>query len=227
MSSTEDTLIGGAQRPYRRAPGALEVLLVRHGAYARGDDLGADELFQGFADPPLNQLGRDQADLVAERLASEAFDTVFTSTLQRTSQTAAPLLARTAKEAVALDELREIYLGDFDGQEFERQRAVGNPLVSAILERERWDQVPGAERMEDFAVRVRQGLDRVAHETGGDAKALAFVHSGVIAELCAQITGSRRFAFIASENTSVTSLVRYPTGRWELRSFNDTAHLPR
>jgi probable phosphoglycerate mutase len=47
----------------------------------------------------------------------------------------------------------------------------------------------------------------------------------VIGELCRQATGSRPFAFVHSDNCSVSRLVVLPDGRWLLRSFNDTAHL--
>ena len=38
-------------------------------------------------------------------------------------------------------------------------------------------------------------------------------------------TDSRPFAFIHSDNCSITRLVVLGDGRWLLRSFNDTAHL--
>jgi probable phosphoglycerate mutase len=55
--------------------------------------------------------------------------------------------------------------------------------------------------------------------------AAAFVHGGVIAELCRQATGSRPFAFLHADNASITRLVALADGRRLLRSFNDTAHL--
>jgi probable phosphoglycerate mutase len=47
----------------------------------------------------------------------------------------------------------------------------------------------------------------------------------VIAEACRQVTGSQAFAFLYAENGSITRLVRMPSERWALISFNDTAHL--
>jgi probable phosphoglycerate mutase len=79
--------------------------------------------------------------------------------------------------------------------------------------------------MEDFAERVRSGIDRVVERTGPGRVAAAVVHGGVIGEACRQATESRPFAFVHSDNGSLTRLVVLDGGRWLLRSFNDTSHL--
>jgi probable phosphoglycerate mutase len=47
----------------------------------------------------------------------------------------------------------------------------------------------------------------------------------VIGQLCRQATDSRPFAFVHSDNGSISRLVVFDDGRWLLRSFNDIAHL--
>jgi 2,3-bisphosphoglycerate-dependent phosphoglycerate mutase len=79
--------------------------------------------------------------------------------------------------------------------------------------------------MDAFSERVLGGLEQIAHTIGPDATAIAVLHGGVIAEACHQATGSRPFAFLYAENASITRLLRLPSGRWALRSFNDVAHL--
>jgi hypothetical protein len=54
---------------------------------------------------------------------------------------------------------------------------------------------------------------------------VAFVHGGVIAEICRQITRSEPFAFLQSDNGSISRVVRLSDGSWVLLSFNDTSHL--
>jgi probable phosphoglycerate mutase len=81
--------------------------------------------------------------------------------------------------------------------------------------------------MEEFAARVARGVDAVIERAGPDASVVAVVHGGVIGELCHQATGSRPFAFVHADNTSISRLVALPDGRRLLRSFNDTAHLVR
>jgi 2,3-bisphosphoglycerate-dependent phosphoglycerate mutase len=47
----------------------------------------------------------------------------------------------------------------------------------------------------------------------------------VIGELARQATSSRPFAFVHSDNCSITRLVVFADGRRLLRSFNDVSHL--
>jgi broad specificity phosphatase PhoE len=88
-----------------------ELLLVRHGE----TDWNRERRFQGHADPPLNDAGREQAHELAESLAREGIDAIYTSDLQRARETAEILAARFGSEVVALRELREIDVGDWQG----------------------------------------------------------------------------------------------------------------
>jgi broad specificity phosphatase PhoE len=88
-----------------------ELLLVRHGE----TDWNRDRRFQGHADPPLNEKGRRQARALAEELAGGAIDIVYTSDLARARETAEIVAARLDTEVVALRELREIDVGEWQG----------------------------------------------------------------------------------------------------------------
>jgi probable phosphoglycerate mutase len=52
----------------------------------------------------------------------------------------------------------------------------------------------------------------------------AFTHGGVIGQALALASGSRPFAFLGAENTSISRVV-VAGDRWIVRGFNDTAHL--
>src|SRR5262249_44838686 len=121
-------------------------------------------------------------------------------------------------------ELREVFLGDWESQ-YTHRVANRDPLVERIESEQRWDVIPGAEDADHFRARVSTGIDRVLAETGPGATAAVFAHGGVISEVCSIATGSRRLAFLFSENTSVTELARLRGDRWMLRSFNDVRHL--
>jgi probable phosphoglycerate mutase len=183
------------------------------------------ESVEGQSDPPLAPEGELQARAVAERLAAERFDGLFVTTLQRTSQTAAPLATLTGLEPVVVPELREVGLGEWEGGELRIRAAKRDPKFFEVIEAERWDVIPGAEAAEQFAERVRKGLQRVVAAVGPGAGAIAVVHGGVIGELARQATSSRPFAFVHADNCSITRLVVFADGRQLLRNFNDTAHL--
>jgi probable phosphoglycerate mutase len=214
------------QRGFVPPPDAVEVLLVRHGASEAavpGEPFAL--ALDGRGDPPLSAEGRRQAEAVARRLAAEPLSALFVTPLRRTSETAAPLAAASGLEPVVVPGLAEVYLGDWEGGELRIRAANGDPLLARMLEEQRWDVIPNAEPMEEFAQRVRAGLDELLAAAGPGALVAAFVHGGVIGELCRQATDSRALAFAQADNGSLTRLVVLADGRWLLRSFNDTAHL--
>jgi probable phosphoglycerate mutase len=213
------------QRAWALPDDATEVLLVRHGASQAAVPGEPFELLEGHADPPLAPEGEAQAQAVGARLAADPPDALFVTTLRRTAQTAAPLVAATGLEPAVVADLREINLGAWEGGELRIRSANGDPLVAEIYEQQRWDVIPGAEPMDAFAARCRAGLLEVVRRTGLGRRAAAVVHGGVIGELCRQATGAPPLAFVHAENTSISRIVVFADGRWLLRSFNDTAHL--
>ena len=213
------------QRGFTLPPGATEIVLVRHGASQPAVPGVPFPLLDGHGNPALAPEGEEQAIYVAERLATEGLAGLFITPLRRTAQTAEPLAAVLGLEPVVVPDLREVFLGEWDGGEFRIRMAEGDPIaIQAVIE-ERWELIPGAETTEGFALRVRAGIEAVAAAAGPDVTVAAIVHGGVIGEVCRQATESRPFAFIHADNGSLTRLVILPGGRWLLRSFNDTAHL--
>jgi 2,3-bisphosphoglycerate-dependent phosphoglycerate mutase len=213
------------QRRFAPPPGTTEVVLVRHGASAAAVPDEPFDLLDGHADPPLAPEGHEQAAALAERLAEEGAAGLFVTPLRRTQETAAPLAERLGLEPVVVPDLREVMLGDWEGGRLRIHAAEGDPLFFRMLEAERWDVIPGAEPMDAFAERVRRGLETIVDTVGPDARAIAVVHGGVIGELCRQATASRPFAFVHSDNCSITRLAVLSPERWLVHRFNDTAHL--
>ena len=212
------------QRDYSRPPEAVEILLVRHGASQAAVEGQPFELLEGQADPPLSPEGEDQARRVAAFLAGEPLQALFITPLQRTAQTAAPIAEATGLHPVVVPELREIHLGELDGGAFRIALHDGNPIIAEVFEQERWDVIPGAERMEDLAERTRAGIDWIVANVSAGSTVAAVVHGGVIGELCRQATGSSTFAFVRADNCSITRLIVFPDGRWWVRSFNEGGH---
>ena len=213
------------QRPFTPPPDATEVVLVRHGASAAAVPDEPFPLIGGHSDPPLAPEGHEQAAAVCARLVAERVAGVFVTPLRRTAQTAAPMCARTGVEPTVIEDLREVQLGELEGGEYRIRAAQGDPLIRRVFTEQRWDVIPGAEPMYALAHRVRAGIAAIVAAVGPGAVAAAFLHGGVIGELCRQATGSRPLAFVHVDNGSISRLVVFRSGRWLLRSFNDTTHL--
>lgn len=87
------------------------VYLARHGQ----SDWNAEGRWQGNADRPLTELGRQQAQELAERLASVPLEAVYSSDLRRARETAEPVAARQGLEVQTRAELREVDVGSWSG----------------------------------------------------------------------------------------------------------------
>jgi probable phosphoglycerate mutase len=92
-----------------------------------------------------------------------------------------------------------------------------------MREEERWDAVPGGEPADQIATRVRRGIERIAADHP-DQRVAVFTHGGVIGQILADAAASRPFAFVGSDNGSLSEVVVTPQ-RWVIRSYNDTSHL--
>jgi probable phosphoglycerate mutase len=211
------------QQRFEPPPGALDLLLVRHGQSEAYQDGRPFALVGGHGDPPLSELGEQQARQLAVRLSTAGIAAIYVTSLQRTAQTAAPLTAKVGLDPLIESDLREVNLGEWEGGEFRKMVATDNPVAQRMLAEERWDLIPGAEPAAEFAARVRAAIDRLAAANPGQRVA-AFTHGGVIGQALSLATGSRPFAFVGAENASISRLVI--TGdRWIVRGYNDTAHL--
>jgi 2,3-bisphosphoglycerate-dependent phosphoglycerate mutase len=211
------------QTPFAPPPGSLDLLLVRHGAsapWAPGRDF---PLVDGHGDPELSPQGIEQAGKVAERLAGEAIDAIYVTTLRRTRETAAPLARRTGLQPRVESDLREVGLGEWEGGVFRQKVADADPVAAEMFRLERWSVIPGGEDDEAFAARVRGAVMRIA-AAHPDQRVVAVTHGGVIGSVLQQASRSRGFAFANSDNASISQIV-VVGDRWIVRRFNDTAHL--
>jgi 2,3-bisphosphoglycerate-dependent phosphoglycerate mutase len=211
------------QHRFTLPPGATEILLVRHGESAPAREDRPFPLVDGQGDPPLAEIGEEQAVLVADRLAHEDLDGLYVTTLCRTGQTAAPLAKRLGVTPSIEPGLREVMLGEWEGGLFRIRVAERDPVAIQMFMQERWDVIPGAESTEAFADRVREAITRLAAKHT-DRRIAVFTHGGVIGQVVAMASGARPFAFIDADNASITQLVVWGD-RWLIRRFNDTAHL--
>jgi probable phosphoglycerate mutase len=155
------------QRPFQLPSGATEVILIRHGSARHWTPEQPIDLIDGHSDPELTELGRSQAQAVARRLGDTDPAAVFVTPLRRTQETAGPLAQRLGIEPVVLTELREVYLGEWEGQ-LNHRVAADEELTRTVFAAERWDVIPNAEPMEEFSARVTQGMERLVAAAGPD-----------------------------------------------------------
>lgn len=204
-------------------PGSTDVLLVRHGESGSMVGGAPMSLTDGQGDPPLAPRGAAEAELVGARLARQDIGAIYTSPLRRCVETAEPLARALGITPRVEPDLREVFMGEWEGGLYRKKFAEQDPLALRMLAEQRWDVIPGAEPAGEFSQRVRSVLTRIAAAHVGERMAV-FTHAGVIGEALAQASGAEPFAFIGPNNASISQLVVTPD-RWVVRRFNDASHL--
>jgi probable phosphoglycerate mutase len=211
------------QTRFQRPPGATEILLVRHGESRAATPDDPFPLVDGHGDPELHPNGREQARLIGERLRHQPISAIYVSNLRRTAETAAPLAACLGLEPVVDPDLREVFLGEWEGGLLRIKAHENDPIYQRVHLEERWDVIPGGESHDTLNARLTRALGRIAARHP-DELVVAVVHGGVIAHILAHATGARPFAFAGADNGSISHIVM-TDGRIVVRRFNDSSHL--
>jgi broad specificity phosphatase PhoE len=158
------------------------LLLARHGE----TDWNRENRFQGRADPPLNEAGREQARELAARLAREPLAAVFTSPLQRAAETADIVAAKRGLRVLAESGLLEIDVGSWSGltrAEIEQRFPDGYRRWLELASG--WDD---GESYEELGQRVVPTLIRIGAAHDG-VPVLVVTHSGPIRAAVAAAEG--------------------------------------
>jgi len=220
----------------------MELVLVRHAQPEWSRDRTAR------VDPGLTERGREQADLVAGRLARDPYDRLLVSTAARARETAAPL--HDLVPAVGPEErdwLHEIRVpGHWEGTP---QDEVDLAFREArVRDREDWwDGLPGGESFRDFHARVTAGLDAelatlglARHEDGLwrlpdrlPRRIVLVAHGGtnsvVLGHLLNLAPEPWEWERFACDHASVTRLSTSAIASghiFSLQRFSDVGHLP-
>jgi broad specificity phosphatase PhoE len=150
----------------------MRVLLLRHGQ----STWNAERRWQGWADPPLSELGREQARWAASALATVGFGAVVASDLRRARETAEVVADELGLGAVEIEAgLRERNVGAWSGLTTEEIEARWPGQLDA-WRAGRLETIPDGEG--DISERVMAAVARVVSHPAGTV--LAVTHGGVI-----------------------------------------------
>jgi probable phosphoglycerate mutase len=167
------------------------ILLARHGE----TDWNREGRFQGHADPPLNETGCAQAAELAAELEGVELAAVYSSPLRRAVETAAVVAAEHGLEPVAVDALREVDVGSWQGLIRAEIEARFPEQFARWLDYDQgWEDGESYEEMGRRAVAVLLEL-AAAHE---GERILAVTHGGPI-----------RAAFAFADGTSHADARRF------------------
>jgi len=176
-------------------------------------------------DPPLGAIGKEQAELLARRLATMPPPAaVYCSPLRRTRETVAPYAERTGVGVSYEDDLVEAHIGEWEYKTFEEILASDDTVMRNVLGQEAiWHLAPGGETVDSLRMRVAGVLDRIL-ERHPEGDIFVICHGGVINACIGPLLGIENEMFFLPENTSVNSVVVEGDER-RVRFLNDILHL--
>lgn len=194
----------------------MELLLIRHALPVRR------ELEQGIADPELSEAGVAQAQRLADYLASESIDALYSSPLRRARQTAAPIAAVTGLDTVIVDDVAEWDRTSSEYVPIEELKANDDPRWRAMVagEFDMHDETP-----ESFRARVVRAVDEIVDRHPGGRVAIT-CHGGVVNAYLAHVLGLPvSTGFFYPNYTSIHRVAASRSGHRSIMTVNETSHL--
>lgn len=200
----------------------VRVLIVRHGE----TEANRLKIVQGKKlDYPLNETGFQQADLLAQRLAKEKIDHIYTSPQRRAYQTAEAIsrLHPSTPLTVRLD-LAENSMGVIDGMNFTE---LDKKFPNLDWDDEATRQMLGAESHAANHRHFSRHWPAFFKPHNGHTILLS-THGGRLKTLLRSLVTPDHLEWINREhpqNTSVSEVHWTPLDGGRLLMYNDTAHL--
>jgi probable phosphoglycerate mutase len=164
------------------------ICIARHGE----TDWNRSGILQGWFDVPINELGRQQAHVLADNLANSKFDAVWCSPLARARETA-EIIASTLQlpPPNCHEGLKEKHFGAIQGIPKSELAELDPALLEQILRRNPAAEFVGGEGMDEFVDRVLAAFDDIgAHHPG--ERVLVVTHGWVMDVVTRHITGHNR-----------------------------------
>jgi probable phosphoglycerate mutase len=152
-----------------------QLLVIRHGETA----WNAEHRIQGHLDIPLSPAGITQAARLAERLAGERIDAVYSSELARAWLTAQPLAGRLGLEVIPEPRVRERCFGIFEGLTLDEVAERHPAAFQRWRERDPAWAMDGGESGQQLIERVLDALHDIAGRHRGQTVAIV-THGGVL-----------------------------------------------
>jgi broad specificity phosphatase PhoE len=188
----------------------MKVILVRHGE----TEENASGIIQGHLPGRLSARGREQIEMLGQRLATHRIDAAYSSDLARARETAEAIARHhPGLQVTWTRDLRERFLGRYQG------------MKGSDIDRAELATAPEVETHEQMLQRARRLLDRLrrAHP---DGTVLLSGHGGINYAIVAAATGrslEETRASIRMDNAGICLLEG--EGDLAVAVANDTTHL--
>ncbi|MFO7819224.1 MAG: alpha-ribazole phosphatase [Halanaerobacter sp.] len=200
---------------------ATKLILVRHGE----TNWNKESRFQGNKDIALNQKGERQAHKLAERLAKEEIDVIYSSDLDRAYKTAQIIAAKHNLAVQTRSNLQEIDFGVWEGLTYQEINEQYPNEFESWQKNPKVNNPEGGESLKDIEARVCKALTEILEEHEGKTILIA-AHGGVNRVVISNFLDMPldRCWRLSQDNTAV-NIINFYRSQIILDIFNSTFHL--
>lgn len=198
------------------------LILVRH-AEAEGN---INRHFHGWTNSNITEKGHIQAEKLGQRFENIDVDVIYSSSLNRTLQTASYIAKVKNLPIIRTDKLKEINGGDWENQLWEQLPIKWPEEYDTWENRPHAHKMPNGESMEEFLRRLKKEIIYIAENNKGKNVCIV-THGTAIRALTCLFYGCSLEDMIKvkwQDNTAVT-IVDYEDGKFEMVVEGDVSHL--
>lgn len=198
-----------------------KIYLIRHGE----TEANKTFQFQGHIDNPLNSKGLCQAAALGQHYENIALDKIYSSSMQRARQTAAPLAETHGLTVQPLDELKEVCFGEWEGLSYDEIKAKWSDQLELFFKQPAQCRMPGGESFDDVALRVRSVCEDL-FKNNSDKNIAIVSHGGVIrVQLCLLLGLDINKLWVFGVHNASTTCIGKWQDRFTIEYVNDTHYL--
>lgn len=203
----------------------MKIYLIRHGQ----TDWNIQGRIQGSHDIPLNETGRNQAELLAKGMDSRKVSRIFSSSLTRAMETAERISTRQKVEICSMPQLIEVEFGKWEGMTWDEIKEVYPKEYALWASCPDEASPPGGETRDQVIRRCVWTIREIIKITGGREDVAIVSHGATIAYLISYMMRDHpEVESIIVENASITTVNYSPlTEDFLLLEMNDTSHMEK
>jgi phosphoserine phosphatase len=200
----------------------VRIILVRHGETA----WNKEGKFQGRLDIELSDAGRQQAKKLAEALRDVHIDSIYSSPLKRSFDTAKLIAGWHSLEVVPAEEFNEIDHGSWEGMHLDAVIDAHGELYDTWLNNPHEAKMPGGEGLDDIRERSIRRLTEILALTPDGTTILIAGHDATNKVILCYALGldNSHFWQIKQGNAAI-SILEYEKDLFRVTLLNDTCHL--
>ena len=199
-----------------------KLYIVRH-AETTGN---IEKRLTGRKDYELTKKGVLSAGKLAQKLSDIKFDKMYSSTSNRTLKTIKPLADMNNLEIVQMDDLCEMYFGDFDGLKWDEVNRIDPSIKQRQNEINEISGIPNQESMDQASKREYRCIKEICENNIG--KNILICSHGVVIEGFLRIIAGIPFTYEREkfcQHNVALNFLEYEDGQFQIKLLADVSFL--